>query len=54
MNKFQEIAKYLETVKPSKSYEDYERHKKALKKLIGEESNMWIEVIQELCDRMWI
>jgi hypothetical protein len=53
-SKFNLISDYLDGVKPSKNFEDYERHKSAIREIIGEDSCMWIEAITELCDRMWL
>lgn len=52
MNKFRQIADYLSTVEPSKTYEDYERHKKAIDAIVGNDTNLWIEAIKDLLDRM--
>ena len=53
-SRFRMIANYLENVQPSKSYEEYEKHKNNLKKIISDESCMWLEVLKELTERMFI
>lgn len=54
MNNITRVADYLKTVKPSKSYEDYERHKKALLEIADQDTDLWLEIVKELTDRMFL
>ena len=53
-SKFKAVSDYLEKIEPSKDFKDYEFHKEKLRLMIGEETNMWIECVRELCDRLWL
>lgn len=54
MSKLIAAAKYLEGIAPSRDYQEYERHKKALQSIVDPASDLWIEVIKELTDRMFV